>query len=149
MVDFVRAGRSPTELSCDFNVTAQSITSWFDQTAARRRDLTSTEREELVRLRRPLRQVQPEPTSWKRLRPCLPVAAMRFQRSLRTRDGQPGRVPHPAPHSRSWLLAHKAPLPPKRGVTRFVPRRHVDCQCLSVGSTGQQTVDFPKRKAAR
>jgi len=28
MVEFVRAGRSPTALSREFNVTAQSITNW-------------------------------------------------------------------------------------------------------------------------
>jgi transposase len=33
MVELVRAGRSPTELSREFNVTAQSITNWVGQAA--------------------------------------------------------------------------------------------------------------------
>lgn len=39
MVELVRAGRTPTELSREFNVTAQSITNWVGQalsTAANR-----------------------------------------------------------------------------------------------------------------
>lgn len=148
MVEFVKAGRSPTELSRQCNVTAQSINNWFGQAVARRRGLTSSERLELAWLRRPLRQLQPEPTSWQMPRPGLPFAAMRFQRSLRKRDGEPGRLPHPPPHNRSWQLAPQAPASStKRGVT--APRPHVDGQCLSVASAGRQAVDFPKIKAAR
>jgi len=66
MVELVRAGRSPTELSREFNVTAQSITNWVGQAAIDggplpgKEGLTTAEREELVRLRRQLRQVQQE-----------------------------------------------------------------------------------------
>lgn len=67
MVELVRAGRSPAELSREFNVTAQSITNWVGQAAINsgkplpgKEGLTTAEREELVRLRRQLRQVQQE-----------------------------------------------------------------------------------------
>jgi transposase len=67
MVELVRAGRTPAELSREFNVTAQSITNWVGQAAIDsgkplpgKEGLTCVEREELVRLRRKLLQVQPE-----------------------------------------------------------------------------------------
>ena len=67
MVALVRGGRSPTELSRDFGVTAQSLTNWACQSAIDngeplpgKEGPTTTEREELVRLRRQLRQVQME-----------------------------------------------------------------------------------------
>ena len=65
-----RAGasrRKPTELSREFNVTAQSISTWVAQAAAddgkpvRGKDvLSSAEREELARLRRENRRLQQE-----------------------------------------------------------------------------------------
>ena len=68
MVELVRAGRSPAQLSREFGVTAQSITNWVGQAAAiddgkplpGKEGLSAAEREELVRLRRQLRQVQME-----------------------------------------------------------------------------------------
>ncbi|QPS11415.1 IS3 family transposase [Delftia acidovorans] len=67
MVELVRAGRTPAELSREFNVTAQSITNWVGQAAIDsgkplpgKEGLTTVEREELARLRRQLRQVQQE-----------------------------------------------------------------------------------------
>jgi transposase len=64
MVELVRAGRTPEELSREFEPTAQSIRSWVaqaDRDAGRRSDgATSTEREELRRLRREVKQVKLE-----------------------------------------------------------------------------------------
>jgi transposase len=64
MVELVRAGRTPEELSREFEPTAQSISNWVaqaDRDAGKRRDgLTSTEREELARLRRENRQLKLE-----------------------------------------------------------------------------------------
>lgn len=67
MVELVQAGRSPAELSREFGVTAQSIINWVGQAAVDagkplpgKDSLTTTEREELVRLRKQLRQVQME-----------------------------------------------------------------------------------------
>lgn len=67
MVKFVRAGHTPAELSREFDVPAQSITNWVGQAVIDggkplpdKRGLTSAEREELVQLRRELRQVQQE-----------------------------------------------------------------------------------------
>lgn len=61
MVELVRAGRTPSELSREFGVTSWSIGKWVKQAA---RDsgsgdggLTSAEREELTRLRRENRKL--------------------------------------------------------------------------------------------
>ena len=64
MVELVRAGRTPEELSREFEPTAQSIRKWVaqaDRDAGRRSDgVSSAEREELRRLRRELKQVKLE-----------------------------------------------------------------------------------------
>ena len=56
MVELVRSGRTPEELSREFEPTAQSIATWVRQAerdAGKRQDgPTSSEREELARLRR-------------------------------------------------------------------------------------------------
>lgn len=64
MLEYVRAGRSPAALSREFGVTAQSITNWIGQAAIDsgrlpgKEELTTAELEELIELRRQLRQVQ-------------------------------------------------------------------------------------------
>ena len=72
MVELVRAGRAPArggaaQRAASPGVTAQSITNWVGQAAIDegkplpgKEGLTTAEREELVRLRRQLRQVQTE-----------------------------------------------------------------------------------------
>ena len=67
MVELVRAGRTPAELSREFNVTAQSITNWVGQAASDsgkplsgKVGLSTAERAELSRLRRQVRQLQQE-----------------------------------------------------------------------------------------
>ena len=64
MVELVRAGRTPEELSREFEPSAQAIRNWVHQAeidAGRRRDgLTSQEREELRRLRRENRRLKLE-----------------------------------------------------------------------------------------
>lgn len=56
LVELVRSGRTPEELSREFEPTAQSIATWVKQAerdAGKRADgPTTAEREELVRLRR-------------------------------------------------------------------------------------------------
>ena len=64
MVDLVRSGRTPEELSREFEPTAQAIWNWVrqaDRDDGRRQDgPTSAEREELTRLRRENRQLRQE-----------------------------------------------------------------------------------------
>ena len=64
MVDLVRSGRTPEELSREFEPTAQAILNWVRQAhrAGERLDesLPSAEREELTRLRRENRQLRQE-----------------------------------------------------------------------------------------
>ena len=67
MVELVHAGRTPAQLAREFDVTAQSISSWVAQAAAdsgkpaRGKDVLSTvEREELARLRRENKQLKLE-----------------------------------------------------------------------------------------
>lgn len=67
IVELAMAGRTPAELSREFSVSAQSITAWVARAAAdagkpvRGKDvLSAAERDELVRLRRQVRQLQQE-----------------------------------------------------------------------------------------
>lgn len=67
MVELVQAGRTPSQLAREFNVSAQSISTWVAQAAAdngkpvRGKDvLRSVEREELARLRRENKQLKME-----------------------------------------------------------------------------------------
>jgi len=74
MIELVRAGRTPAELSKEFGCSAQTIANWIgpaDRQAGAKASasasakagagaLSNAEREELVRLRRQLRQVQTE-----------------------------------------------------------------------------------------
>ena len=64
MVELVRAGRTPEELSREFEPSAQAIWNWVRQAErdeGRRADgLTSAERDEIGRLRRENRQLRQE-----------------------------------------------------------------------------------------
>jgi transposase len=64
MVELVRAGRTPEELSREFEPTAQSIWNWVRQTerdqGVRQDGLTTDEKEELRRLRREIRVLREE-----------------------------------------------------------------------------------------
>jgi transposase len=64
MVELVRAGRTPEELSREFEPSAQPIRNWVTQkdldTGRRRDGLTTDEREELRRLKRENRQLRME-----------------------------------------------------------------------------------------
>ena len=64
MVELVRAGRTPEELSREFEPTAQTIHNWvkrIDVDEGRRADgLTSAERDEVRRLRREVKQLKLE-----------------------------------------------------------------------------------------
>ena len=68
MIELVRAGKTPAQLSREFGCTAQTIANWAGAAGRDTRRtpadagaaLSSAEREELARLRRQLRQVQME-----------------------------------------------------------------------------------------
>lgn len=64
MVELVRAGRTPEELSREFEPSAQSISNWVaqaDRDEGKRKDgLATAEREELRRLRKENRQLKLE-----------------------------------------------------------------------------------------
>jgi transposase len=64
MVELVRAGRTPEELSREYEPTAQSIWNWVRQAerdeGIRRDGLTTDEKEELRRLRREVRVLRQE-----------------------------------------------------------------------------------------
>ena len=86
LVALVRAGRTPEELSREFEPTAQALRNWVaqaDRDEGRREDgLTSAEREELKRLRRENRQLQLE-------REILAKAAAWFARESGAVPGKP------------------------------------------------------------
>jgi transposase len=67
MIDLVRAGRDPDDLAREFEPTAQSIRNWVaqaDRSEGRREEglggVSNAEREELVKLRREVRQLRLE-----------------------------------------------------------------------------------------
>lgn len=64
LVELVRAGRTPAELAREFEASAHSIRDWVrqaDRDEGRRTDgLTTEERQELVRLRRKVKQLELE-----------------------------------------------------------------------------------------
>ena len=64
MVELVRAGRTPEELSREFEPSAQTIRNWIKQAdldqGVRSDGLTTPEREELRRLKRENRQLRTE-----------------------------------------------------------------------------------------
>ena len=67
IIELVRAGRTPAELSREFQVTAQTIMNWVGQAARNggqpspgKEGLSAAEREELARLRRQVKQLQTE-----------------------------------------------------------------------------------------
>ena len=64
MVELVRSGRTPEELSREFEPTAQSIANWVrqaDRDVGTRSDgATTAEREELIRLRRENQRLRQE-----------------------------------------------------------------------------------------
>jgi len=64
LVELVRAGRTPEELSREFEPSGQTIRNWVQQAerdrGARTDGLTSAEREELTRLRRENRRLKQE-----------------------------------------------------------------------------------------
>lgn len=67
MVELAMAGRTPVELSREFDCSAQTIINWMARAAADggkqppgKKALTTAEREELTRLRRQVRQLQME-----------------------------------------------------------------------------------------
>ena len=81
IIELVRGGRSPDDLAKEFEPTAQSIRNWVaqaDRDAGRREDgLSSSERDELSRLRRENRQLRQE-------RDILSKAAAWFARETNT-----------------------------------------------------------------
>ena len=63
MVELVRSGRTPDDLTKEFEASSESIRRWVVQAevdAGRREGLTSEEREELRRLRRDNRRLRQE-----------------------------------------------------------------------------------------
>ncbi len=87
MVDLVHSGRTPEELSEEFEPTAQSIAKWVrqaDRDAGRRADgTTSAEREELSKLHRENRRLRQE-------RDILAKAAAWFARESKANPNGPG-----------------------------------------------------------
>ena len=122
MVDLVRAGRNPTDLAREFEPARQTIQNWVaeaDRSEGRREakpppadlGLTATERDELARLRREVRQLKLErdpegaPSgviSSLARRPGLRGRPGLCHRGLPVHERQPGRLPHRrhGPHAR-------------------------------------------------
>ena len=93
MVELVKAGRTPEELSREFEPTAQTIRNWVKQTdldgGVRSDGLTTSE---LRELRRENKRLRVEREVLKKPRPGSLRSPTRCPRSVRVREGQPGRV---------------------------------------------------------
>ena len=96
IVEMVRAGRTPEELSREFEPTAQTIHNWvkqMDLDEGRRADgLTSAEREEVRRLRREVKQLKVEREIFKKPQPGSRGRPTRCHRSIRVREHASGDV---------------------------------------------------------
>lgn len=94
MIELVRAGRSPQQLAKQFEPSAQAIRNWVKQAdldEGRRDDgLTTTERDELLRLRRENKRLKEEREILKKPRPGSLAKQTRYQTRLRVRESQPG-----------------------------------------------------------
>ena len=97
MVELVKAGRTAEELSREFEPTAQTIHNWVKQsdldTGVRSDGLTSSERDELRKLRRENKQLKVEREILSKPRPGSLGRPMRYHRSLRVREGESGLIP--------------------------------------------------------
>jgi transposase len=102
MVELVRSGRKPSELSKEFGCHTTTILSWVRQSAGscdattptNAAPLSAKEREKLVELRRKYRQLQQERDILAKA--CvhgLPTTARRRSHRLRVDSSQPGRTP--------------------------------------------------------
>ena len=93
MVELVKAGRTPEELSREFEPTAQTIHNWVKQTdldgGVRSDGLTTSE---LREIRRENKRLRVEREVLKKPRPGSLRSPTRCPRSVRVREGQPGRV---------------------------------------------------------
>src|SRR6266540_1052895 len=89
MVELVRSGRTPEELSREFEPSAQSIHNWVrrsDLDEGRRNDgMTSAESEELAHLGLENRRLKRGRRFWQKPRPGLLGRPARYPRSLRVR----------------------------------------------------------------
>ena len=100
MIELVRSGRTPEDLSREFEPTAQAIWNWVrqaDRDEGRKPDgAASAEREELIRLRREDRVLPRSATSWRRRQPgSLGLELQRrsrrsFRRGLPIHESEPG-----------------------------------------------------------
>ena len=122
IVELVRAGRMPEELSREFEPSAQTITNWVGQAnvdegraEAPAGALASAEKAELQRLRRENKQLKLEREILAKGRSIAPTPGSHARptqfrsRRLRIRESDPGRSLHPgfvSSHERlaQWLL---------------------------------------------
>ena len=116
MVELVRAGRRPGELAQEFGCHVTSILSWVrmaDEASgaapAQCVALSASERQELVELRRKLRQVQMERDILAKAGPSVPTTATRRLSRLRADCRKSGRTTraHPVQNPQDlcqWLL---------------------------------------------
>ena len=97
VVELHRAGRSARALAKEFEPSEQTIPNWIKQAqldAGERKDgLTSTENDELRRLRRENRQLKINETSCQKPQPGSQGRPAHSRTDLRVRGGSPGPVP--------------------------------------------------------
>ena len=101
MIELVRAGRDPDDLAREFEPTSQSIRNWVaqaDRCEGRREEkveaTSSAERDELIKLRREVRQLKLERDILSKPRPGLHARPAQCRPDLRVHEHQPGPVSH-------------------------------------------------------
>jgi transposase-like protein len=100
MIELVRAGRDPEDLAREFEPTSQSIRNWVaqaDRSEGRREEkvepTSSAERDELIKLRREVRQLRLERDILSKPRPGLHARPAQYRPDLRVHEHKPGLVP--------------------------------------------------------
>src|SRR5690625_1799036 len=111
MVELVRSGRTPNELAREFEPSAESIRNWVGQAergeGAHSDGLSSSEAEELKRLRRENRILRQEKEILKKPQPGLLGRAALYRPNLRVRKSTPGYLSNCDDVPCTWRLQER------------------------------------------
>src|ERR1700736_2458269 len=111
IIELARAGRSIDQLAREFEPSANAIRKWVKQASLdeglRSDGLTTSEREELTRLRRENRVLRGEREILAKARPGLLRRPARRRHGVRVRKGQPGHARNRHDVSRTGRLRQR------------------------------------------
>ena len=156
VVELVRASRNPHDLAREFEPPAEAIRSWVrqaDRDEGRSRSQgsdgpTTSEREELARLRSDDKQFRLERDILARPRPGSHGRLARSRPGLPVHEGEPGRVPDQDHGAGAWCVARRllrlggSPLLPASRCRRELLRR-----VRTVHAVSRETYGAPRAHA--